>query len=977
MRRPVALQTRSDLPSTAHDGISRFSTKPSAKLDDDERTTDEGGDIFGIPEKEEGAQKEEEGKVAKPEDRPGNRTRTLSLAGEAATDEPDISGFLSAEEAEAPSLEDVLPPEERLISDTPRASKRAPFKAQKSHRRKKAYRQSQPTAVLDSIQTPARDLYSSAPPGRTDLSYASPRRITPGGHIRQRLRLPLSKTAPILTASVSLYSILSRYLRHLTTADTAETPFICTQQEHELLQREGLTQKVVQTWAVSLIDNNSNTAARVFQRGLEVPPLFLVLLFLRREHIRVYALGVLLNHVSVRLQSETMSWKSLKILVIRVLRHARKVWSEAIPWITTVFLNTAAKIHNIDGDQPLSPNTISEITHFCNNLLSLLSVPSSLRPMLAARHQEIAQFRVLQFMAGADPSIAVTRTGFRAVARIQLTHAKTEQEKDWAELKGPSWPPWRESRTAMDDDKAYEYGASRASKILHRMFEAGYAARGWEEVAEVYAGWDTDLSPTIQTRELLSFKFRGNHNHHLWAARIRTTRTRREAWACFLAHESSDAPAHEEIYLAMFEKLYYAELQRRSEDELHHDGVLEEPPEHVAATLLPGDMKEVLSEPSSPLHNVYLSEAVPTYEELYTRMTSKNMRPTKRLLAFLLETYPDFATTFKLLQKAAGDFDGGVGCLLAGKHGEGNTVHKVPDYFLAAFVRFLCRFGHPTRSLSARTTFLAPDQHIRQFMFNDNYLLEYAYALLLHYKPRYQPAWTAFIERVVFSRFGAKSLYNEKDSAMGITDTQYNIVIKLLDALASVDVDVEGDMFNLACTATRYAAQAVHRGNFSIEHGRDFLNTRSYRLRTLFHYLVGAHADPEVPAHTTSIPPHIPGPAELHAYVRALGVLRDYEGLYSFSTWLTKHNKEVIARARAQHGGDELLFRTLVALRAATGGWLEEGLDSRPAAPEEIRQLIKTQIGSVEEWGGWPSNKYVALYIEGHVRSATPEVGGR
>ena len=196
---------------------------------------------------------------------------------------------------------------------------------------------------------------------------------------------------------------------------------------------------------------------------------------------------------------------------------------------------------------------------------------------------------------------------------------------------------------------------------------------------------------------------------------------------------------------------------------------------------------------------------------------SKNMRPTGRLLAFLLETYPDFATTLKLLESAKGDFDGGVGCLLTGNHGEANTVHNIPDYFLAAFVRFLCRFGHPTKGLSTKTTFLAPDQHIRQFMFNENYLLEYAYALLLHYKPRYQPAWTAFMERIVFSRFGNRTLYHEKDSAMGITDVQYNIVVKLLDTLASVDVDVEGDLFNLACTATRYAAQAVHRGNFSIE----------------------------------------------------------------------------------------------------------------------------------------------------------------
>lgn len=864
-------------------------------------------------------------------------------------------------------------------SDAPHPAPSAPFKAQLSRSSRKKRRRSQPTTVLDSIQTPARDFYSSTPPGKTDLTHASQRRLMPGGHGRQsRYILQISEVSSEHATTISLYSIVSRHLRHLSVQATRDTPYVCTRPELEFLQHKNLSQETVRSWASSLLDPNSIAAASIFRHSVVRPPFYLVLLFLRRKHIRIHALGIILDHVSARLEQESISWKSLKIVVIRVLRHARRVWPESIPWISTLFTSKAASIHsNASSVEIPSSRTLGEITRFCNSLLSLLSLPSSLRPMIAARHQETAQFRILQFMAACEPSIAVTRTGFRAIARIQLTHGKTEQERDWAELKGPSWPPWKESRTAMDDDKGYEYGASRATKILHRMFEAGYAARTWEEVAEVYAGWDTDLSPTIQTRTLLPFGFRGNHVHRLWAARIRTTRTRREAWACFLAHETSGAPAHEEIYLAMFEKLYYLEAQRRLGGDSQQDTGSDGTPGPAAATLLPGDMKEVVADPPSPLHNVYLSEPLPTYEQLYRRMVTKKMRPTNRLLAFLLETYPDFATTYKLLEKAKDDFNGGVGCLITGNHGDTSTIREIPGYFLAAFIRFLCRFGHPTSGLSVKSTFLEPTQHTRQLLFNENYLLEYAYALLLHYKPRHLPAWTAFVERVVFSKFGHKPLYNEKESATGINNVQYNIVAKLLDTLASIDVDIEGDLFNLACTATRYAAQAVHRGNFPIDQGRDFLATRSYRLRKLFYHLVGAHADPEMPIHASSIPSHIPGPAELHAYVRALGILRDYEGLYSFSTWLTKNNVEVMARARAQHGGNDMLFRTLVALRAATGGWLEEGLDSRPQAPEEIRQLIKAQIESVEEWGGWPSKKHVSLYIEGHVRSATPEVGGR
>ncbi|KAF1928937.1 uncharacterized protein M421DRAFT_420165 [Didymella exigua CBS 183.55] len=974
-RRPVALRTLGT-PISLHDSISKLSTRFSEQAAADERATDGEEDNFEFFEEE-----------ATPLG-PGNNVESdssfLHTHREAATDETGIFDFVAGEgaksAAESGSAHQGSTPKE----DPYRSRMRTPFKAQRSRNQEKAYRRNQTTTVLDGIQTDARALYFSKLPRKIEAAHNSPERTPTGGHRwTDRYSLPSPTAAQDSATSTSLRTILARYLSHLTAAATEDTPFLCTPHEHNLLQREGLTQEVVQSWALSLLDKNPNTAARIFLRGAAPPPFFLVLLFLRREHIRRYALGAVLSHISSRLDSEQIGWCTLKTLVVRVLRHARRIWPESLPWISTVFLDKAAKIFDTSRTTNSGPRDSAQVTPFCNNLLSLLSLPSSIRPMIASRHQEDAQFLILQFMAGYDPPIAVTRTGFRAIARIQLTHAKTEQERDWAELKGPSWPPWTESRTAMDEDKSYDYGASRASKILHRMFESGYAARSWEKVAEVYAGWDTDLSPTIQTRALLRSEYRGDRTHRLWAARIRTTRTRREAWAAFLAHEASDDRTHEDIYLAMFEKLYYMEFPRKGDGELHQgmhlDGSQETPdsPEDQARTLLPGDMKEVLSEPTSPLHNVYLREAVPTYEQLYHRMTAKNMRPTGRLLAFLLETHPDFATMFKLLDKARGDFDGGVGCLLAGPHDETSKIHNVPDYFLAAFFRFLCRFGQPTKGISTKTTFLAPEQHIREFMFNENYLLEYAYALLLHYKPRYQPIWCAFMERVVFSRFGSNSLHHEKDSQTGITDVQYNIVIRLLDTLASVHVDVEGDMFNLACTATRYAAQAVHRGKFSFSQGRNFLTGRSYRLRTLFHHLVGAHVDLEVPAHLTSIPPHIPGPAELHVYVRALGVLRDYEGLYSFSTWLTKHNVEVIARARAQHGGSDMLFRTLVALRAATSGWLEEGLDTRPKAPEEIKQLIKAQIDSVEEWGGWPSKKYVTLYIEGHVRSATPVVGGR
>jgi hypothetical protein len=147
-------------------------------------------------------------------------------------------------------------------------------------------------------------------------------------------------------------------------------------------------------------------------------------------------------------------------------------------------------------------------------------------------------------------------------------------------------------------------------------------------------------------------------------------------------------------------------------------------------------------------------------------------------------------------------------------------------------------------------------------------------------------------------------------------------------------------------------------------------------LLGLFHGLVNANLD-TLSSKASLIPPHIPGPAILHAYVRALGALRDYEGLYSFSTWLTTHHAEVTARAEAQHSGSKNLFRTLVALRAAVTGQLDGGNSQVAKASDEIVQLIKAQIETVEDWGGWPGQEYVDLYVKGGLKTVMPGVGGK
>ncbi|KAF1946508.1 hypothetical protein EJ02DRAFT_500034 [Clathrospora elynae] len=837
------------------------------------------------------------------------------------------------------------------------------FRAQLSRNARKARRQSRPATLLASIGGPARELYFIAPSSKNDLSYTQPRRVS--GKRRQPSKAVPSPSDPFwIPESVSLYSVLARYLAHHTVPRLIESEFRHTQAELDLLRARGYTLKSVEQWASCLTDSRSIVAAKIFESSIEKPPLFLLLLFLRRKYLRVFALGIIMRHLKHRAETESMSWAALKIITIRLLRHGRELWPESMPWMASFFATEACRLHDdAGGSRPLSPQILSDVTQFCNNYLLLLSLPATTRPVVFSTHQEKAQFQILQYMASNSPAIVVTRLGFRSVTRNQLAHAKTLQEREWAELKGASWPPWKENRTAMDEDKSYEFGASRASKILHRMYEAGYGGRIWEELAQVYAGWDTDSSPTIQTRTSLPH-FSSQYGEAkrlrplLWAGRIRTTRTRREAWACFLSYELSGEAAHSEIYLAMFEKLYYAPAERSNRPDFSPDS--SQDLQEAATDVLPGDMKEVLPDPLSSLHYVFLSEPVPAYKQLLHRMHAMHVQPSSRLLAFLLETCPGFDMGLDMLAVAKDKFDGGMGRILSGMHDDNSAVHSIPGYLFTAILRFLCRFGRFEQPPSKMLTFLPPEQHIYQLKLNRQYLLEYAYALLAFYRPKYRPAWAVFVSKLV----------QQKGSELAGNTIRYTIICDMIEHMEQTDVDVDDELFRLVCTATLYAAQAVNQGAASIEDARYLHTTGSSRLRTLFHGLVGANADMQSPVSNRemgdTVPPHVPGPAEFHAYVRALGILRDHEGLYSFTTWLTKHQAEVTARAKAQRSGRQILFRTLVALRIALNG-----------APEEIAHLIKTQIEGVEEWGGWPAQDYVDMYMKGHLKTAMPSVGGR
>lgn len=819
--------------------------------------------------------------------------------------------------------------------------------------------------ILAALDTSARRLYMHGSTWEPDLPHDGSRS---GDQNRSTGKDPrhvsqLTHADPV-SEFVSLSTILTRYL----TCQAESGPQLSTR-ELEHLRTKGYTPENVQNWAACVIEPSPDTAVSFFDSDAKMPPLFMVQLYLHRITLRIRGLKTIMKHIQHRAAAHPIPLHTLKLLIVRLLRHARIIMPELIPKIASLFTVEVARTCDYEGGPRLSsPHIVSDITLFCNNLLSLLSLPTKLQPVISAKYQAKAHTEVLQYMASVSPAILVTREGFRAVTAIQLAQPKTYEERVWAELKGPLWPPWKENRTAMDEDKDYEFAASRASQVMHRMYEAGYGDRLWEKTAQIYAGWDVDTSPTIQTRTILpAISMKTKDRSYLqalqWAARIRTTRTRREAWACFLSCEQSREQCHKEIFLAMFEKLHYPDVER-----ITPRGFQSEPDEKVdemSASLLPGDMKEVMADPVSPLHNVYLSEPVPTFHGLLRRMHAAKVRPSDRLFAFLVDACPEVYTGLKIIQR---EESSGMAQLLAGIDDKNGVDLPCSGYEFAALIRFLCRFGRVERPLTQHTFGPRPQaQHMLRLQQDRHYLLEYAHALLSQYRPRYRPAWTAYVQKIV--------AVVGNDFVRGTT--QSKIVWDVVKQMRELDLDVDDDIFRLVCTATRYAGQEITKKKPLLrdDHSLRFLGPP--RLRALFNSLTnikfGAgtlnveHNDDQ------SLPSHIPSPATLHAYVRALSILRDYEGLFSFATWLAMHHEDITARAEAQHAGTKHLFRTLVALRAAVDGAERAGA----GASADLAQLIRAQIESIEEWGGWPAEHYVQMYVKRHLKTDLPKVGGR
>jgi len=762
-------------------------------------------------------------------------------------------------------------------------------------------------------------------------------------------------------------------------------------------------------------------------------PVFIPLLLLKEHHLDAQSFRLLLVHAlhlmsgqpsppinSLYRARETIEEPSpaqsrpritlgtCVVIVDRLVRHARQVWPRALPTIATVFARFLTRPHakkskkSNMSQQKLDRGTTEKF----NTCLWLLSMPTKVNPFRAASIQQQAQFELLKSMASQKPVLPLSRRGYQAIVAVQLAHKKTLAERQSAELKSPSWPPWKEEKLGMDAQRGNEGLQSRAMNVLAQMLEAGYSHRVWEKTSTILAGWDTDRSPTVQTRTLVprpaslsSATDDGTDNYAaIWAARIRATRTVREAWACFLSYQDQGLPPNPTIYAEMCAKLIYRQMAiKRRFDE--------------TGQALPGDGPEVHAEPASARDVIYVHTEPPTIEDLLQEMFSHGFRPSGRFLALLLRSAPTFRTGLDYLRHSElSQKQVAALCVVWGQPSDcpkslAKALGSIPDTVFVSFIKLLCTRSKSIRKKMIGRDVLSPndfpaltentqcrqplaaltDFHEGLGEWHHPRALWHAFQLVKLRQPACHSAWVHVLDTMSTDRVGKR--HTERIRCL------YRIIgwhetLAVLNWMKDRNVDRGSQGFKALCIAFKKAVDAgikypgimeealtlIHkatRGDQYLSSDPDafagMVETGLQTLKREFEFLVlpttdmpdlaeesvfvTGQADQSHPQMPTGL--HVPSFVTLHSFVGALGIAGDDDGLLHLLQWMSHSFAELNEASQERQNGNKNMRLALVAMRM----YLEQS-QSKSKLQEGYEIFCRTG------WE-WPSDEEIGEYSRG------------
>jgi hypothetical protein len=797
--------------------------------------------------------------------------------------------------------------------------------------------------------------------------------------------------------TISLVRILASYLRYVSEISYEDlrasrmtgSAMGLSRDDMRFLARKNFDLEDVEAWAAMITEPDSFKAASILQaraasHGVRSIPLPIFSYMLRRPYITTRALRILIVHawnLFAELDASEdidASPDAVFVVFVRLSRHAREVWPEALPTIADYLVRFLPDVkRNNRGYVYPSANAVS---FMLNKAMYLISEPTAVAPFVDTSYQEAAVIRILSAMAEHDPPIVINREGYRAVIRSQLASQKTPREKQWADLKALSWPPWKEDRTNMDSELGPEHGISRAGASLQRMQEAGYALESWEKVARLFTGWDVDGTPTIQTRVILpiwgehvKWNWTQSHEASLWMARIKTTRTVQEAWACYQAFEDAGNPPDQGVILAILEKLHQEERrQRRETRPARRDLRLSSTP---LPMLFPGDAKEIEPLPPSTHLYTYTRTDPPTAHEFYKQLQEHDIDLRDQCLAYLITNAVSAHAGRNYLRSALHRHPA-----LRGLVGVDSSVDfdEVPNVLFQSYVELiarLSRYGKAVEPMKFGTGRRKPlrlhisDQSLTDTRFNLQSGLVQAVWLLQMKRSFYRPTWNAVLDAL--ARNASYKVVHLADVHHGITSNQanvpdlhfnailaYRLMLQVLedyqdqymapDPLAFLAICRATENVGIACWSIfsndHYTGQAS-TDKFGTAEKESFMPKRvseaedilAYELpqRQVKHYfklLVGGKVFSNSERNlTTSEREHsgdqqpsspglprllaIPSPAILHAYIRALGWCGAHDGILEALKWMVEYQEELAEAAPRARNTFNVTRRAVVAVR--------------------------------------------------------------
>lgn len=869
-------------------------------------------------------------------------------------------------------------------------------------------------------------------------TYGRPARPSFQTTLAEYIRLvdPLISSSTTEDSSARLDSALSEVFRY---------------KSYRYLTTRGYDVGDVVTWAWILKSKDVNQAiprlfALAVQRqskigtGSPATPSFLLLFLSEQKYLEPRSLRLLLIYslhffsgqpLPFNKNREEFSEKSLELplgqfrplvdrstgmrLFARLIRHARTVWPQAMPTIASAISRFMIAMDSSEAKKSKMRKRKTDRlkTKYFNIFLRLFSVPCKIHPFQSTSLQQQAQFELLRAMASHKPVLPLTRKGYRAIAAIQLAHKKTSDERQSAELKAPSWPPWKEGKLGIDALRGNEGMYSRAMNVMSQMRETGYSSKLWEDICSIMAGWDTDRSPTIQTRAFMTGSRslrRASHTNpdhpSIWVARIRATRTVREAWACFLSYQDRGLRPSAAIYTEMASKLIYRQLAAKNQfDESGH--------------VLPGDGREVYAEPASARDIIYVHTEPPVLQDFLDQMTSQGLRFPGRLLALLFQTKPSFHTGLQYL--TASDLTKDqikVLCTVLSHSSDydahtTNILRTVPDGVFASFIKFLCVSSSSALHLGPRSLtldqfpYLATESrsgspvtvlpnfeehprlgcHPRTFW--------HATQLVKARQPSCPAAWT----HILSALGNSSSKYSKRnrawrrilawhESLLALKWMQHHNVETCLEgfyALCKVfneavhaglnHPDEAEEAFLLIQKATHgdetceilgheHFETMVENGLLVLKSQFDSLvlpgsSTSKLAEQSIFTESSSVYSQLQVPTIL-----HVPSYAILHRFVRVMGAVGDDGGVLHLLQWMSRSAASLNAAAEERLNGDKMRRQTLTAIRVILERQQAEAADNGQIPPDPAKVQEAYDIISQTPGWHWPSDEEVEDYCQ-------------